>query len=194
MLERDRESSDDWMVRSRSSLVATNLRVPSATCLCQSLDARSAHADDTPSPCERISFISDRVDGRRAREAVVATTCIPIERPEPSSTSIVQISSIRRPSCSRVDRRRADVISGRSFSSEAGCDRLVSAAATRSGPDGMVDIYDANMQRRLELQIDASQGYRTRAGQEYPVAGLQACRVHPAQVIEAENKVVRPRV
>jgi hypothetical protein len=71
---------------------------------------------------------------------------------------------------------------------------IVSAAATRFGPEGIVDIYDADFQRRLELRIDPSQGYRTRAGHEYLVAGLRVCRVDPSgRVLEEEGIILRPR-
>jgi hypothetical protein len=71
---------------------------------------------------------------------------------------------------------------------------IVSAAATRFGPDGIVDIYDANLQRRLELHIDPSQGYRTRAGHEYPAAGMQVRRVDPCEhVLERERITLLPR-
>jgi hypothetical protein len=53
---------------------------------------------------------------------------------------------------------------------------IVRAAATRSGQEGILDIYDATLQRRLELQIDPGQGYRQRAGQEFPAAGLRVLR------------------
>src|SRR5262249_42705185 len=57
---------------------------------------------------------------------------------------------------------------------------IVSGAATRHAPEGILDVYDANVQRRLELQIDMSEGYRNRAGHEYPVAGLRVLRVWEA--------------
>jgi hypothetical protein len=37
-------------------------------------------------------------------------------------------------------------------------------------------VYDGQLRRRLELQIDAAQGYRIRSGVEYPRAGLTLLR------------------
>lgn len=54
---------------------------------------------------------------------------------------------------------------------------IVTASSTRSGPAGILDVYDAALQRRLELQIDLSRGYASRAGREYPAAGLRVLRV-----------------
>jgi hypothetical protein len=50
---------------------------------------------------------------------------------------------------------------------------IVTAVSTRSGPEAILDVYDERLRRRLELRVDPSRGYRSRAGQEYPVAGLQ---------------------
>jgi hypothetical protein len=38
-------------------------------------------------------------------------------------------------------------------------------------------LFDKAGRRRLEMRVDASQGYRTRAGVEYPVAGLEILTV-----------------
>ena len=54
---------------------------------------------------------------------------------------------------------------------------IVPAASTRSGPEAILDVYDARLQRRLELRVDPSRGYGSRARQEYPIAGLQVLRV-----------------
>lgn len=59
---------------------------------------------------------------------------------------------------------------------------------------GAVTVYDAALAPRLQLQVDASLGYRHRAGREYPAAGLQVARVlsglgEPAPV---ERLVIRP--
>jgi hypothetical protein len=53
---------------------------------------------------------------------------------------------------------------------------IVTAASTRSGPEGILDVYDERLRQRLELQVDPSRGYRSRAGQEYPVVGLRVLR------------------
>jgi hypothetical protein len=58
---------------------------------------------------------------------------------------------------------------------------VASAISTRSGPEGVLDVYDARLQRRLELQIDLSQGYESRAGMEYPAAGLRVLRAWNAR-------------
>jgi hypothetical protein len=80
---------------------------------------------------------------------------------------------------------------------------IVSAAATRNSPEGILDVHDANLQRRLELRIDPAQGYRSRAGLEYPVAGLHVLRVWEAsrpgdgpqeQVLDREQVRILPRV
>ena len=57
---------------------------------------------------------------------------------------------------------------------------IVTAAATRSGPEGVLDVYDPSLQRRLELQIDPSRGYRSWAGHEYPLGGLRVLRAWEA--------------
>ena len=57
---------------------------------------------------------------------------------------------------------------------------IVSASATRSGPTDVLDLYDAGLQRRLEMQIDPSAGYRIRAGREYPAAGLRVISAREA--------------
>jgi hypothetical protein len=54
---------------------------------------------------------------------------------------------------------------------------IVSAASTRLGPQGVLDVYDEQLRRRLELHIDSTQGYQSRAGHEYPVAGLRVVGV-----------------
>src|SRR5207244_9140131 len=80
---------------------------------------------------------------------------------------------------------------------------IVRATATRYGPEGMLDIYDANLRRRLELQVDPTPGYCSRAGQEFPAAGLRVIRAWDLngsdgnlreQVLEPEGVVLPPRV
>lgn len=46
---------------------------------------------------------------------------------------------------------------------------------------GKLVIHDAAWQRRLELQVDPSQGYNSRDGQEYPVAGLEVLNAWDAR-------------
>jgi hypothetical protein len=78
---------------------------------------------------------------------------------------------------------------------------IVTAASTRSGPEGILDVYDERLQRRLELRVDPSRGYRTRAGQECPVAGLQVLRAWEEtvggslqeHVLEQRGIVLSPR-
>ena len=53
---------------------------------------------------------------------------------------------------------------------------IVSTAATGEAVKGVLLVYDDQM-RRLELQVDPSQGYRSRAGLEYPRAGLKVLRI-----------------
>jgi hypothetical protein len=47
----------------------------------------------------------------------------------------------------------------------------------REGPEPRITLYDAAGQLRLQLQADLSEGYRVRAGMEYPAAGLRIVRV-----------------
>ena len=56
---------------------------------------------------------------------------------------------------------------------------IVTAAACGEGGDGIIVIFDSLARKRLELQIDSSLGYRCRAGQEFPAAGLRIQRVLP---------------
>jgi hypothetical protein len=42
-----------------------------------------------------------------------------------------------------------------------------------SDSEGILVIYDARKRKRLELRVDPSQGYESRAGVEYPAAGLR---------------------
>ena len=43
----------------------------------------------------------------------------------------------------------------------------------RGDTDATLIAYDAEYRKRLELQVDGSQGYEVRGGREYPVAGLR---------------------
>jgi hypothetical protein len=78
---------------------------------------------------------------------------------------------------------------------------IVTAASTRCGPEQSLDVYDERLRRRLELQVDLSQGYESRAGHEYPAAGLRVLRVWEADgdgelrehIFEQENIVVPGR-
>lgn len=51
----------------------------------------------------------------------------------------------------------------------SGADMLIARSATS---DGLV-IYDAQLRPRVELEIAAEAGFRSRAGQEYPLGGLR---------------------
>ena len=42
---------------------------------------------------------------------------------------------------------------------------------------GVILIYDGQLRKRLELEVDASRGYTSRAGIESPAAGLRLRRV-----------------
>ncbi len=55
----------------------------------------------------------------------------------------------------------------------SGTDVLIARSATSGG----LMIYDAQLRPRLELEVAAEAGFRSRAGQEYPVGGLRVRRV-----------------
>jgi hypothetical protein len=54
--------------------------------------------------------------------------------------------------------------------------------------DGVIAIFDEQFRRRIELRIDASQGFATRAGVEWPRAGLSVCAAPNGSCV-----TVRPR-
>lgn len=54
---------------------------------------------------------------------------------------------------------------------------LIVGGAVAEGPPGTLVIHDARLQRRLELRIDAEEGYECRAGTELPRGGLRVVRV-----------------
>lgn len=67
----------------------------------------------------------------------------------------------------------------------------------------IVSVYDDQLRKRLELEVDTSQGYAIRAGVEYPVAGLRVLRAweetdEPGQLrehdLQTKGVVIRPRV
>jgi hypothetical protein len=58
---------------------------------------------------------------------------------------------------------------------------LIQGAFLKPAQPGMLVIYDAQGQRRLELQIDTTAGYARRAGQEFPIAGLRINWLGPDQ-------------
>jgi hypothetical protein len=70
----------------------------------------------------------------------------------------------------------------------------------RDGPEPVVTIFDEAQRPRLRLQADLSEGYRVRAGTEYPAAGLRVLRAwEPAAdgelreyAVEGENLMLRP--
>jgi hypothetical protein len=47
----------------------------------------------------------------------------------------------------------------------------------RGETEGVLELYDDRLRRRLVLQVDLTLGYRSRAGIEYPAAGLRVLRV-----------------
>ncbi len=67
-----------------------------------------------------------------------------------------------------------------------GADVLIARSATH---DGLV-IYDAQLRPRLELTVAAEAGFRSRAGHEYPVAGL---RVRGAGQAAANSEIIGVR-
>jgi hypothetical protein len=67
--------------------------------------------------------------------------------------------------------------------------------------EGVLVVYDAELRRRLQLQVDPREGYATRAAREYPVAGLRVLAVWgpvagaealPEERLEAEANVIIP--
>jgi hypothetical protein len=54
---------------------------------------------------------------------------------------------------------------------------IVSAASVAGGEEGTLLVYDDQLRRRLELEVDRSLGYLSRAGRDYPAAGLRVLRV-----------------
>jgi hypothetical protein len=57
---------------------------------------------------------------------------------------------------------------------------IVRAVSVGRGPEGRLLLYDADFQPRLELEVDASLGYDSRVGREYPIAGLRVIRAWEA--------------
>jgi hypothetical protein len=53
---------------------------------------------------------------------------------------------------------------------------IVRAASPGAGPEGILTIFDAQMRKRVEVEIDREQGYATRGGKEYPAGGLRVLR------------------
>ncbi len=79
---------------------------------------------------------------------------------------------------------------------------IVRAISVDESKHDVLIVYDANLQRRLELEIDSSSGYRSRAGIEYPAAGLRVLRVwemagDPGEMQElslpGESLIIAPR-
>jgi hypothetical protein len=67
----------------------------------------------------------------------------------------------------------------------------------RDGPEAEVTIFDTQNRPRLRLQADLSEGYRVRAGKEYPAAGLRVVRAWepsgteiPLQTVGNENRAL----
>lgn len=57
-----------------------------------------------------------------------------------------------------------------------GADVLIARSATSGG----LLLYDAEMRRRVELEVAAEKGFESRAGQEYPISGLRVLSVSMA--------------
>src|SRR5262249_5879659 len=53
---------------------------------------------------------------------------------------------------------------------------IVDGAAILAGPPGALVIFDRSYRRRLELRIDAQEGYQCWRGIEYPRPGLRVVR------------------
>jgi hypothetical protein len=80
---------------------------------------------------------------------------------------------------------------------------ILRSQAAAGQAEGMLVVYDAELRRRLELQVDPREGYAIRGGSEYPVAGLRVLAVwEPAatsaalreQRLEAEGTAIRARL
>jgi hypothetical protein len=54
---------------------------------------------------------------------------------------------------------------------------LVFRGVPRPGESALLAVYDAELRKRMELEIDARQGYVTRGGVELPAGGLRLLRV-----------------
>jgi hypothetical protein len=53
---------------------------------------------------------------------------------------------------------------------------ILEASAIGEQTPGSIFVFGAGYRRRLDLRINAAQGYETRGGMEYPVAGLDTVR------------------
>jgi hypothetical protein len=67
---------------------------------------------------------------------------------------------------------------------------IVRANVVEDREPSSIVIFDSKQQRRLELAVDASSGFRSRAGIEFPRAGLRVQRVWTRSGTNTELKVV----
>lgn len=72
---------------------------------------------------------------------------------------------------------------------------LVREPGDRDRTATVLAVYDAQLQKRLELEVSRAQGFATRGGQEFPAAGLRVLRAWEPREIElsAEELVVPSR-
>jgi hypothetical protein len=54
---------------------------------------------------------------------------------------------------------------------------IVRAASVGEGGEGILILFDGDLRRRLELQVDLSSGYQRRTGREFPTSGFRVLRV-----------------
>ncbi len=147
------------IARQRLLALADDLRIPPADAVIQRLLARA------PLPGLPLDSIGGAVrpgpvslaDARRASADFVFL------RSTPSSVKALLNQFDFTPLAQRFSIE--DLLSG--------ADVLIARSATSSG----LMIYDAHLRPRLELEVAAEAGCRSRAGQEYPVGGLRVRRV-----------------
>src|SRR5262249_4285254 len=54
---------------------------------------------------------------------------------------------------------------------------ILRATSPAFSPEGLITVFDAGLRPRLEVQVDLSLGFSSRAGHEFPGAGLRLLRV-----------------
>jgi hypothetical protein len=79
---------------------------------------------------------------------------------------------------------------------------IVPGTTGRAPPQGILDVYDSQVRRRLHLRINWEEGYETRGGGEVPAGGLTLLKVWDEQDqmeslcerdLAGEKWVIRPR-
>ena len=65
--------------------------------------------------------------------------------------------------------------------------RMVVARVPGEGSEAVLAMYDATYRKRLEMTVDASQGFSCRGGVEMPVAGLRVARVWDERAVEMRS-------